>query len=348
MINNLDCSGSDRFMARYQDRYCYGGGDNTSTQQSTSAPSAFAQPYLTDLMSQAKTLYNQGSQYAPFSTVAPFSDQTLQGLNMTQNAAQQGSPLTDAAGGSLTNLLQARTAPGAGTLQSLMGGYSDPGQSTMSQWANTSNINPYLDAQYKAASQPVTDSVNSQFSQAGRTGSTANQNALTDRLGALSANIYGTGYENAANRSMTAAGQLSSAAGQQANIRGNAANMLNSYDTSQGNQRIAAATLAPTLDNQQYAGAQNMLNVGGAYDSQANKYIQDALSRWNYGQDQPWNLLSRYAGNTAGLGNLGTTTTGTTTAPSPSILPSLAGAGVNLLGSPTSSGGSLFSNLLGY
>lgn len=322
-----------------------GGGTQTST--STSQPWTGAQPYLSDLMSQGKALYNQGSQYAPFSTVAPFSDQTLQGLNMTQNIAQQGSPNVDAASGAVTNLLQARTAPGASTLNSLTGGYNDPGQSTMSQWANPDNINPYLTGVYNAASRPVIDSVNSQFSNAGRTGSTANQNALTDRLGAMSANIFGNGYDAAANRSLSAAQQQSGAAQQQAQVRGNAANLLDSYDTSQGSQRIAAATLAPSLDASRYAPAQNLLSAGGAYDQKAQQYIQDAQNRWNYGQDQPWTLLSRYAGNINGLGNY-PSTTGTQQAPSQSTLPMIGAAGVNLLSSAGKNGSSLFSNLLGY
>ena len=315
MIHNLDCAGSDRFMARYRDRYCYGGGDNTTTATSDAAPWSAAQPYLQDLMGQAKSLYSQGSQNAPFSTVAPFSPQTIQGLDATQQRALNGSPVMNAANDSITNLLQARTAPG---------------QDVLSQWADPSKINPYLDQQYNAASRPVIDSVNAQFSQGGRTGSVANQNALTDRLGALSANIYGTGYENAANRSV------------------GAANMLNNNYNTQASQRIAAGTLAPALANNDYTDLQNLLNVGQKYDTQAGNYINDALGRWNYNQDQPWTLLSRYAGNVAGLGGQGGTKTSSETAPTQSMVPNLLGAGVNLLGSNTSNGSSLFSNLLGY
>lgn len=266
------------------------GGDNTTTSSQTSAPWGPAQGYLTDLMGQAKTLYNQGSQYAPFSTVAPYSGQTIAGLNRTQAIAAEPSNAMQAAHGALTNLLQASPTP----------------------------INPYLDQMYNAASKPVIDSVNSQFSKAGRTGSTANQNALTTSLGDVAAGIYGTGYENQANRNMQ-----------------------------QNNQKIAAATLTPALENARYIGPQNLLNVGNAYDQKANQYIQDALTRWNYGQEQPWNLLSRYAGNINGLGNY-STTTGTQTAPTQSVLPSILGTGVNLLASPSSNGGSLFSNLLGF
>lgn len=374
-----------RLKAKYCDRYCYfDGGNNTTTTQSTSQPSSLAQPYLNDLMSQAKGLYNQGSSYAPFNTVAPFSPATLQGLQMTQDRAQNGSPVMNAANNSLTNLLQAQTSPGSDYLSSMLGNYQQPGQnaatgnaqtlangggpgsSTMAQWADSSNINPYLNAQFQAASKPVIDSVNAQFSQAGRTGSVANQDALATRLGDLSSNIFANGYDNAANRSLNAAGQQQNNALQGANLLGslsqndtsnrlqsntlqaNIANLLNSNQIARGNQQIAGATVAPSLANQDWTNIQNQLQAGNAYDTQAQNYINDALSRWNYSQDQPWTLLQRYAGGTAGLPGLGQTTSGTTTQPTQSALPAALGAGVNLLSSQGSNGASLFSNLLGY
>lgn len=292
MIREMDCAGSDRFMARYKDRYCYGGDDNdTTTTTSNSAPWGPAQPYLTDLMGRAQSLTNQGSSYAPFSTVAPFSDQTLQGLNMTQGIANSGNPNVTAASGALTNLLQA--SPQA--------------------------VNPYLDQMYKAASRPVIDSVNAQFGMGGRTGSGYHAGTLTDRLGDMSAQIYGQGYENAANRNM----QL-------------------------GNQKIAAATLAPQLDNARYTGAQNLLSVGNAYDQKAQQYLGDAQNRWDYTQNQPWNLLKNYSGVVSGMGGMGGTATGTSSVPSQSIVPQLLGTGVNLLGMQQSNGNSLFANLLDF
>ena len=394
-----------RLNAKYCDRHCYlDGGNNTTTTSASSAPSSFAQPYLTDLMTQGKALYNQGSQYAPFNTVNPFSPQTLQGLNMATQRAQNGSPVVNAANNSITNLLQSgANAPGSDQLTQLMQGYNDPGNayaqqatganaamgqagnlsqgggpgaSTMQQWADTNNINPYLDAQYKAASRPVIDSVNAQFSNAGRTGSVANQDAMTSRLGDVAANIYGTGYENAANRSLNAANnqqsnalqgtqlygnldqqrnanllnagnQLSSNALNQANVRSSAAQNLNSNALQRGNQQVTAAVAAPTLAGQDWTNIQNQLQAGQAYDTQGQNYINDALARWNFGQDQPWNLLAKYAGSLNGY-NLGSTQTGTNTAPSQSAVPGILGAGVNLLSSSGSNGGSLFSNLLGY
>jgi hypothetical protein len=353
MILNLDCAGAGRFMARYSDRYCYfdgGSPTTTGTTTSVSQPWSQSQPYLTDLMSQAQGLNNAGGSYAPFSTVAPFSGATQQGLDMTQQRAMNGSPVTQAADTSLINLLQPRTAPGAGTLNSLMQGYSDPGQATQQQWANPGNINPYLNGMYDAASKPVIDSVNAQFSQAGRTGSTANQNAMTDRLGSLAANIYGNGYESAAGRSLSAANTLSSNAAQQAQVRGNAANLLNSDATAQDSRRIAAAGVAPGLAASDYNDLSQLRGVGSAYDTQAQNYIQDALSRYNFSQNNPWDLLNKYRGVISGLGNLGGTTSGSSsgTVPQPSMVPNLLASGVNILGANSSQGtGSIFANLLG-
>lgn len=341
-------------MARYRDRYCHwdegGGATSTGTTTTNSAPWGPSQPFLTDLMSQARGLNNTGQSYAPFSTVAPFSNQTQQGLDLTQQRAMNGSPVTQAADTSLINLLQPRTAPGSDTLSSLMQGYSDPGQSTQQNWANPGNINPYLGGMFNAASKPVIDAVNAQFSKAGRTGSTANQDALTTRLGDLSAQIYGQGYDSAANRSLSAANTLSSNAAQQAQLRGGFANMLNTDANAQDSRRLAGIAAAPGLAGADYTDLQNLLNVGGQYDSQAQRYVTDAQNRYNFSQQNPWDLLNSYRGIISGLGSLGGTSSGSSsgTQPTPSMIPNLLATGANILGASSSQGnGSIFANLLG-
>lgn len=343
-----------------------GGTTSTNTVQK-SDPWAGAQPYLTDLMSQAQALYNKGSSYAPFSTVAPFSPTTSLGLQLTQDRAVNGSPLINTADKSLTGILNSSTTPGASTLKSLMSGYSNPGSfyetsvmkanpnatpasAYLGGLANSANINPYLDQMYSAASKPVIDSINAQFSQAGRTGSTANQGALVSQLGDLSANIYGNGYQNAVQNQLNAAGQIQNAydaasgrgltasslldqyAANNASLKLNAANASNSAAQNLNQQKLQAAGLAPTLANQDYTDLQNLLSVGNAYDTQANNQIQDLLSRYNYGQQQPWNLLQQYGGVVSGLGNLGGTTTSTGKVPDNSGT-SLIGGGLSLIGS---------------
>jgi hypothetical protein len=109
-----------------------------------------------------------------------------------------------------------------------------------------------------------------------------------------------------------------------------------------------AAQLAPSLANQDYSDLQNALMAGGAYDSQAQNQINDLLTRWQYQQQQPWNLLDNYSGLITGLGGMGGTVTSNekTKQPGQSLLPSLIGAGASLLAAPGTGGLSLFANLL--
>lgn len=312
-----------------------GGGTTTTVQNS--APWPGAQPYLSDVMRQAQgTYYSQQGQngYAPFNTVVTPSANTNLGLDLTAQRAINGSPVTKAADSSLTSILNGSglPSPGDSTLQSLTRGYSDPGAAVESAWADPSNINPYLTAQYDAASKPVIDSINAQFGQAGRTGSAANQDVLARNLGDLSANIFSTGYENAANRSLSAAGQLSSGAANQANVRGTAANNLNTNANTQAGQKIQASALAPSLAGADYTDLQNLLNVGGAQDAQSAAQIQDLLNRWNYSNQQPWNILQQYGGAVSGLGSLMPgSTSGSTTQPGQSMIPSLLGSAITAL-----------------
>jgi hypothetical protein len=401
-----------------------GGGQTSTNTIQNSAPWSGSQPYLTDLMSQAQGLYNKGSSYAPFSTVAPLSDTTQLGLDLTQQRAINGSPVVNAANNAVMNLVQPQSTPGQDALKGLLSGYNDPGSAltqqatqanpyaglTQSQIGqrnaalpqaqqmaqsgpstNPTNVNPYLDSMFKAASNPVIDAVQAQFGLGGRTGSVADQQALTRNLGDLAANIYGSNYNQAVNNNinaynsqnnavanagnlsandlnrnvsltsllggmgqnqltnlLNAGGQLSQNALNQANFRAGTATSLNNAQNTQAGQSIAAATLAPTLANQDYTDLNNLLNVGTAYQNQNQANISDLLNRYNYTQTQPWNLLNNYAGVVSGLGSLGGSTSGTSTGtqPSQSIVPGLLGAGVSLLGAPTSSGGSLFSSLL--
>jgi hypothetical protein len=265
-----------------------GGGTTTTSTVQQSAPWEPAQPYLTDLLNQAQQTYYgaQGATAMP-SDVAPFSPVTQQALNATAQRAATGSPLVSAADNATANLLNG----------------NGPGSAAEAYFTNPANINPYLNAQFSAASQPVIDAVNAQFGLAGRTGSGANQQELTRDLGQLAGSIYGSGYENAANRAVGAAGALNS-------------------------QSLAAAGQAPQLASQDYADLQNLLNVGGAYDAQTQAQLNDQLQQWQYAQQQPWNILQAYSGDITGLGSLGGTSSGTSSqrVPGQSLIPSLIGS----------------------
>jgi hypothetical protein len=126
--------------------------DQVKTTQS-SQPWSQQIPYLTDIMSQAKQLYNSpGPQYYPYATTAPVAPETTSGWNAQAARAVAGSPVNRAAQGYATDVLS--------------GKYLQPG-------------NPYLGAVDQAMWAQVAPNVNAQFSQLGRYGSGAQTNALT-------------------------------------------------------------------------------------------------------------------------------------------------------------------------
>ena len=142
--------------------------------------------------------------------------------------------------------------------------YATPAMALLGQEA-MGGVNPYLNQLYSAASQPVIDSVNSVFGQAGRTGSGANQQELTRNLGDLAANIYGTNYNQALQNQMAAATQIQNAydaasgrnlsavglfgnlAGQNISNQLSAANNLNSGNIAAFNAQQGAASLLGNL-----------------------------------------------------------------------------------------------------
>lgn len=90
------------------------GGGGTETVKTESEPWPGQQPYLKDVMGEARSLYDQGfgQQYAPFSTVVPYHGATLQGLNQTRNIAQQGNPFIQPSIAATQNILQGGTSFG--------------------------------------------------------------------------------------------------------------------------------------------------------------------------------------------------------------------------------------------
>jgi hypothetical protein len=85
------------------------GGSSPSTQTVTQKadPWSGQQPYLTDVFSQAKNLYNgSGPNYFPTSTVAPMNQGQTDSLNSLYSVGSQGgTPSLQAAQGNLTNTL---------------------------------------------------------------------------------------------------------------------------------------------------------------------------------------------------------------------------------------------------
>lgn len=120
--------------------------------------------------------------------------------------------------------------------------------------------NPYLDAAYQNASEQVGDSVNGNFSQAGRYGSGAHTASLTKGLGDVATNIYGGAYE-----------------------------------ADQG-RRLQAAGMAPEFGNLAYQDASQLLGAGQTLQDQDQNNADFAYQQYQDEQNDPYKKLAGMSG----------------------------------------------------
>jgi hypothetical protein len=139
-----------------------GGGGNQTTKVE---PPAYQLPYLNKGLQQAGALYNQGG------TVVPFSPQTETAMQLTENRALAGSPVTRAGQDYAT--------------KSLQGGFM--------------GSNPYLDATFNRAALGTQNQLASEFARSGRNIG-ASEPLRAQQLGDLATSVYGGAYENERNR----------------------------------------------------------------------------------------------------------------------------------------------------
>lgn len=260
-------------------------GSTSSTATQTPDPTTDA--WRQNVFNTATQQLSQGPYTGQ--TLAPPSSQTQAGLAGLSNYYSQTPTNLEAANGANSRALSGYNPAMAPAARVANGGGA--GANTMGMWANPANINPYLDSEYSAASKPVINSVNSEFAQAGRFGqNAATAQGLTNGLGNLSANIYSTGYENAANRSLAAANDQ--AANQNTGIQ----ELGSLYNSGTTNALNAEAAL-PSLYNYGASGATGLLNTGSIYDQQQQAIDTDQQSRYN----APWNMTQQYASMMSGL-----------------------------------------------
>lgn len=219
-------------------------GTDTVTQKSE--PWSQAQPYLKNIFGEAQGLYNQGQQYYPGSTVVPFHPDTQQGLQGLRNQFNQAPIGLDTATGTMDRVSQGTTGnPLYNQMQQASSQQVTAGNPQLQAFANNNQSNPYLDDIYNKAASQVRDNTNAMFSKAGRYGSTANQNALSDSLGSMAANMYGQAYESDAGRRFAAAQELGNRqAGDYARQMGGLSNLMG-YGQQGDQMAMQAAMLYP-------------------------------------------------------------------------------------------------------
>lgn len=220
--------------------------------------------------------------------------------------------------------------PTFGQSQGMVGGMGNvPSQAlTATASGDFLNSNPYLDNMFSNASRAVTEQfndavlpgLNATFAGAGGSGSQIQRELamdaageLGDSLSGMAANIYGNNYQTERGRQLQAAGQLSaddlSRTGMamdlfnQGQSRGlGAAGLSTDLLGTQGQISGRAAALAPTASSLDWQNINNMLQAGQITEGYQMQPIQEAMNRWNFEQQAPWNSLAQYASAVQGAG----------------------------------------------
>lgn len=142
-------------------------GPENVTQTTSTEPPDYLLPYLRQATGSAQALFDRGpQQYFQGNTVVPFSQQTNQALNMQQNRALGGSPVTASAQNLAT--------------QTMSGDFL--------------NANPYLDQTFDRAAGAVNRSLDQTYARAGRD-LDSNMGVRSDQLNNLATSIYGGNYQ---------------------------------------------------------------------------------------------------------------------------------------------------------
>ena len=224
-------------------------GGNKQITRAKVDPYAPAQANLADILQRAHSLAGNGT-FTP-----SFSNNTTTGLDALgqfgaapSEAVRALQPVVQGTGQGFQT--------GSGTLQNIAGG-------------GLIGHNDFLNSALKNADQTTADSVNAQFSAAGRYGSGAHTTALADQIGRMNtqalAGQYNTDHENQQNAAGLLTGQGIQGAGLAPSIDAARANHIQTQIAAgQGQDENAAASrLAPYMAAQAEAGLTNPIAALG-------------------------------------------------------------------------------------
>jgi hypothetical protein len=283
-----------------------------ATVSTTSSIDPGILPYITTGLERAKTLFLGGEQPSmyPGQTYVSPSQETLTALQQQQNIAQQQSPSLQAA-------QNAYMQSYGGLANTAAGGFLQG--------------NPYQQQMIEAATRPLVSQYSNQilpgiaslYSKSGRYGSGAMQGALgqaTEQygraLGDVSANIVGTQYDQERARQQQAMMGLTN-----------------------------LAQAAPGIYAQQYLPSQQLAQVGAQREAIAMQPLSEAMQRYSFGQQLPYQQLAGYLSSVYGspTASYGTTSQNMSTNPTVGAIGGALSGG--LLGSAV--GGAFGNSMLG-
>lgn len=275
----------------------------SSSSTSDSEPPAWSKAGFQEAGQQAQNLYNSGSGGNTYtgSTVADLSPTTMQGVNDLANAGANwdtsGSrPLFQGIGAGAGQVYDEASSPSSA-------------QSNLSGFASGQYLDPASDPYYSAALRnsltTAGNSVQSQFSGAGRLGSAADTNALGSTLGNIAVNAANQQYNQNVSNMFGANSAIDTA---------NNANRTTQLGAL-GAGQTAAGSIAG-LDQQNFqnslTGASAVQQAGTALDTQSQKQLNDLVNQFYSLDNQDWSRLGMFEQALSGAsGNYGRQTTQT-------------------------------------
>lgn len=315
-----------------------GGSSNTTTTTQTADPWSASQPYLKEIMANAKNLYGQGQGFNPFpnSTVVPFSNQTMESLGGIENMARGGDPLGQAAQSQALGVL------GSGGMsdwqRGALGGAYDvaTGASGIGTEGDYRGLlgqagNPYWEQMVDREAGKVANDTQRSVDAMGRTGSGYNTNEVANAVGDFRLNALANRWDQNLANQRGILGDITGVQGQNiANRVGAGQGIFSAGDTAAG-RAAQYAGLTPSLYQQGYAPMERLASVGSQYEDLAGRSLQDQIDRYSATQQAPWSRLSQYSALAGGPGALGGTKTETSKPPTNFAAPlggALGGAGL--------------------
>lgn len=293
-----------------------------STTTSNVTPWGPAQPYLQDAMKGASDWLKDPNSSATFqgSTVIPFSNQTLYGMDDQSRFAQgAGQAMQHQANKVLYNGgYNQRQLNAMDTFQRAKdGGMSQDTWRFQNTWGDLDKMasgkylgkgNPHMMAALGIANENAMTGVGDAMSAAGRYGSGTMQSTLAKTIADSNTNALANQYNqdvsnmlNASNMQMGAAQNIANIGAANAERKiGAASNLFNAGQQGTGN--MAAAYQAGLMPGT------TMGQIGAAYEGLAGNYANEQLDKFNQKRDAPLDAILKANAVFTGSGQLGSNT----------------------------------------
>ena len=286
-----------------------GGGGTTNT---VSTPWEGQQPYLQDVFERSHQMMMSGEfapAYYPGQTVAGQSPYTLNAYGIVNGQAGSGDNAYGSMGNALNttnNVMQNAITGNQGLTNLNRVGDTNAGNTGLQALNKMTNaVNPYSQQLLNQAIGQQTSQLNGNFSQAGRYGSGAHENAVADAATNLTNNFYADAYDKQMQAANSASQAYNTGVGNNIAAMNDAAGVYNNALQAQ-NQ---AALNAKDLYNQRYTDAQWLSDIGANQENYNQAKIDADIDRYNYNAQRPLTALSNY--NQLIQGTYGGTTTST-------------------------------------